>query len=162
MTISQFHDYINFTTALLSLSLMTPRPCRGGAGVGSVMSSISFYLPIPPFISLSFNHRPHPSPLPCMGGEPTCVPSEGGTIPAWAGNCVYEDYIAGAHGGAPLQLTVCDFYPSLWGRGWGRGFEGSGERLLKNRLYPSVMSSDASEQPFSTRHIALKIRDHVM
>ena len=28
----------------------------------------------------------------------------GGTIPAWEGNCVYEDYIAGAHGGAPLQF----------------------------------------------------------
>ena len=40
-----------------------------------------------------------------MGGEPTCVPYERGTIPTWAGNCVYEVFIAGAHGGAPLQLN---------------------------------------------------------
>ena len=41
-----------------------------------------------------------------MGGEPTCVPYERGTIPAWAGNCVYEASIAGAHGGAPLQFKL--------------------------------------------------------
>ena len=37
-------------------------------------------------------------------------------------------------GGKPINLMVCDFCPSLLGRGWGRGFEGSGERLYNNLI----------------------------
>ncbi len=69
--ISPFHDFRRMNTIVQSsnrpivksicyftilgvgtfcLSLVTPRPCRGGAGVGSVMSSISIYLPLSPFI----------------------------------------------------------------------------------------------------------------
>ncbi len=48
--------------------LMTPLPCRGGVGVGSVFFIHTQYLL---YISILFSlyHRPHPWPLPCMGGE---------------------------------------------------------------------------------------------
>ena len=29
----------------------------------------------------------------------------GGTIPAWEGNCIYEVFIAGAHGGRPYNFN---------------------------------------------------------